>query len=49
MLLVPLLNAIFVIECVRALLALRPPHPRRLRTFHDTNHLRGLRQLSVNS
>lgn len=49
MLLVPFLQAILVVECMRTLLTLGPPHPRRLRTLHNTDHLSRLRQLSINS
>lgn len=43
MLLVPLLQAVLIVEGVRTFLALRPPHPPRLGTLHYTNHLSWLR------
>lgn len=36
------------IKLSRRLLPLRPTHPRRLRTTHDTNHLLGNRQVGIN-
>lgn len=49
MLLVPFLQALLIVEGMCTLLTLRPPHPPRLGTLHDTDHLSRLWQLGINS
>lgn len=49
MFLVPFLQALLVVKGMRTLLTLGPPHPRRLRTLHDTDHFSRLRELGINS